>query len=209
MNLLASAIPGLREIRAPLVAGYLWLIFAWLVVDPSLPLAQNTAGPVHSLVELANVVGGVATAAAVSVGAYLIGAVSASVTDEVARRALLPSRLPPTTDVMWKVPDVGDPFVPWEPKTQRVPWEPKTQRFGLRRILQPGVTRTYSGVSLSPLGRVGAFIMGDRIDTNIDDSGVPGSPSRLARRAADNPELSRLLLDWLEYTLPRVKGGLR
>jgi hypothetical protein len=179
------------------------------VVDPSLPLAQNTAGPVHSLVELANVVGGVATAAAVSVGAYLIGAVSASVTDEVARRALLPSRLPPTTDVMWKVPDVGDPFVPWEPKTQRVPWEPKTQRFGLRRILQPGVTRTYSGVSLSPLGRVGAFIMGDRIDTNIDDSGVPGSPSRLARRAADNPELSRLLLDWLEYTLPRVKGGLR
>jgi hypothetical protein len=77
MNLLASAIPGLREIRAPLVAGYIWLLSAWLVVQPKTPITAHVLnGPAGLVVQLAHVVGPVATAAAVSVAAYLVGAVS-------------------------------------------------------------------------------------------------------------------------------------
>jgi hypothetical protein len=77
VNLLASAIPGLRDVRAPLVAGYLWLLFAWLVVLPETPLSKHAGtGAVASVVGLATAAGPVATAAGVSVAAYLIGAIS-------------------------------------------------------------------------------------------------------------------------------------
>lgn len=73
MNLLAAAVPGLREVRGPLIAGYLWLLVAWLVVKPEPDLADAT-GLLASVVDLADTVGPVATAAGVSVAAYLIGA---------------------------------------------------------------------------------------------------------------------------------------
>lgn len=93
VNLLASAIPGLREIRGPLVAGYLWLICAWLIVDPRVPLSESTTGPIRSLVDLADTAGPVATAAGVSVGAYLMGVVSMGITDSL--RAAVFSQLAP------------------------------------------------------------------------------------------------------------------
>ena len=86
MNFLTAAIPGLREIRAPLVAGYMWLIFAWLVVDPQLPLTKHSTGVVHTLAVLGATAGKVATAAAVSIAAYLIGAISTQVTDWLEQR---------------------------------------------------------------------------------------------------------------------------
>jgi hypothetical protein len=75
MNLLASAIPGLRAIRAPLIAGYLWLLVAWLHFDPS-PGLRDETGVVGEIVDLADTVGPIATAAGVSVGAYLLGSLS-------------------------------------------------------------------------------------------------------------------------------------
>jgi hypothetical protein len=79
LNLLASAIPGLRDLRAPLVAGYFWLLVAWLALDPSTPLAQHAdPGVARSLVDLAEAVGPAATAAGVSVVAYVVGALSVS-----------------------------------------------------------------------------------------------------------------------------------
>lgn len=73
MNFLASAIPGLRDIRAPLLAGYAWLLFAWLVLKPE-PGLTDATGLMENVVGLAETVGPVATAAGVSVIAYLIGA---------------------------------------------------------------------------------------------------------------------------------------
>jgi hypothetical protein len=86
LNLLTAAIPGLREIRAPLVAGYLWILAAWLLIDPSLPLRESTDDPVRSLVELADLLGPVGTAAAISVAAYLVGASWLSLTALFRRR---------------------------------------------------------------------------------------------------------------------------
>jgi hypothetical protein len=85
LNLLASAIPGIRDLRAPLVAGYIWLLCTWLIVSPKTPLADHRPrGPAGTLVDLAELVGPVATAAGVSVVAYLIGAVSVALPRAVA-----------------------------------------------------------------------------------------------------------------------------
>lgn len=34
LQILASALPGFRDLRAPIIAGYMWLVFAWLIVQP-------------------------------------------------------------------------------------------------------------------------------------------------------------------------------
>jgi hypothetical protein len=36
MQILASALPGFRDLRAPLTAGYLWLILLWIWLKPDL-----------------------------------------------------------------------------------------------------------------------------------------------------------------------------
>src|SRR3954451_13308783 len=36
MQVLANALPGVRELRGPLVAGYLWLLFIWMLLTPDL-----------------------------------------------------------------------------------------------------------------------------------------------------------------------------
>src|SRR3954451_14105937 len=80
MQLLASAVPGLRDLRAPLVAGYIWLLCAWVLVQPETPLSAHVpSGPMGSFVQLAHTAGPVATAAGVSVVAYLVGAVSVAI----------------------------------------------------------------------------------------------------------------------------------
>jgi hypothetical protein len=75
VEILANALPGFRNLRAPVIAGYLWLLFIWLLVDPDLdhPPTSGVAGTVWKLGEH---VGHVALAIAVSVAAYLVGAVS-------------------------------------------------------------------------------------------------------------------------------------
>lgn len=72
MNLLGSLIPGVREIRAPIVSGYLWCVCLWLVLEPDVP---NEKGQVayERIVDLAQAVGPFGRAVAVSIAAYLLG----------------------------------------------------------------------------------------------------------------------------------------
>jgi hypothetical protein len=75
VNLLSSALPGIRDLRAPLVAGYLWLLLAYLVGDPGRDFEQ-VHGTAADIVDLAHTIGPIATAAAVSVAAFFLGALS-------------------------------------------------------------------------------------------------------------------------------------
>lgn len=72
MSLFGSLIPGVREVRAPLVAGYLWLICLWLLLEPRAPSPDGNAiyGRIAEIVEA---VGPVGKAITVSIAAYLIG----------------------------------------------------------------------------------------------------------------------------------------
>lgn len=72
MALFSSLIPGIREIRAPLFAGYLWLLCAWLVFDPSLS-AHGGNPTLERVAEAAEAVKPVGAAIAGSVAAYLVG----------------------------------------------------------------------------------------------------------------------------------------
>jgi hypothetical protein len=45
---LTSLLPGLRELRAPLSAGVLWLLAIWFLAEPSVPDAEDATGIVAS-----------------------------------------------------------------------------------------------------------------------------------------------------------------
>ena len=52
--MLSSLVPGLRELRAPLAGGYLWLISIWLIFGDALPGRSEVeqSGPLNRLYEL-------------------------------------------------------------------------------------------------------------------------------------------------------------
>jgi hypothetical protein len=71
--MLASLLPGLREIRTPLAVGYLWLIDIWLIFADKLPPADNEV--VRRIFELGELLGKGAIVVAVSFAAYLMGSI--------------------------------------------------------------------------------------------------------------------------------------
>jgi len=78
--MLASLLPGLRQIRAPLAAGYLWLVAIWLGFAPLIPGAQESTGGLRALYGLEQVVGLTTALAAATFVAYLLGVLSVQVT---------------------------------------------------------------------------------------------------------------------------------
>jgi TPR repeat protein len=77
---LASLLPGLRELRAPLAAGYLWLVAAWLAFAGLIPRPDQADGIFKDVYDVAIAAGAPATAAAASFAAYLIGVLSVQAT---------------------------------------------------------------------------------------------------------------------------------
>jgi len=69
---LANILPGLRDLRVPLTSGLVWLLSAWIVVEPHLPDEEPT-GVLGSLYRLEDVFGITALTAATLFSAYLIG----------------------------------------------------------------------------------------------------------------------------------------
>jgi hypothetical protein len=76
MTSLSSVLPGLREIRGPLVAGYVWMLAIWLAVEPCVPSREEADGVIAAFLDLDGAVPVVVTAIGVSVAAYLVGAIS-------------------------------------------------------------------------------------------------------------------------------------
>ena len=72
--MLASLLPGLRDLRTPLAVGYLWLVGLWLIFHDSVPINEASAtGPLRSAYQLGGALGASAVLAAVSFVAYLLG----------------------------------------------------------------------------------------------------------------------------------------
>ena len=78
--MLSNVLPGLREIRAPLTAGYIWLITAWLLFHSSFPTEQEAeGGPLEPFFDLGGVVSAFGLTVVLSVLAYLIGSMAGGV----------------------------------------------------------------------------------------------------------------------------------
>ena len=74
--MLASLLPGLRDVRTPLAVGYLWLILAWLVWGDHVPSERPAGdGPLARVFDLSALLGASAVLASVSFVAYVLGAI--------------------------------------------------------------------------------------------------------------------------------------
>lgn len=77
LGVLASLLPGLRGLRAPLSAGYLWLVAAWLAFADVIPRpGQTKTGLVNDIYYLGEAAGTTVALAATTFVAYLVGLLS-------------------------------------------------------------------------------------------------------------------------------------
>jgi hypothetical protein len=82
MQVLGSLLPGVREVRAPLAAGYTWLLAAWLLYGSD--ASQHPTGVTLDLKRLHEQVSTAGSAVALSFVAYLIGVFSIAATGVLA-----------------------------------------------------------------------------------------------------------------------------
>lgn len=74
--MLASLLPGIRVIRAPLAAGFVWLVALWFLLEPSWSAAATRSGALASAVRLLDVADIAAQGVLLSFLAYLLGSFS-------------------------------------------------------------------------------------------------------------------------------------
>lgn len=74
--MLATLLPGVREIRTPLTVGYTWLIVLWLAVGYRVPEPDSAHGVLADVYRLAHAAGLIAVGIAVSVAAYILGVIA-------------------------------------------------------------------------------------------------------------------------------------
>jgi hypothetical protein len=78
--MLASLLPGLRNVRAPLAAGYILLAAAWLAFAPIYPSRSAATGVLADLYSLYSASGKGPALAAATFAAYLVGVISVELT---------------------------------------------------------------------------------------------------------------------------------
>lgn len=75
---MANLLPGLRELRGPLAAGYVWLVVAWLLFGRQLPARADAHGVLADVYDLAGWLGRPALLVIASFAAYLVGTLSST-----------------------------------------------------------------------------------------------------------------------------------
>src|SRR3954451_4817263 len=73
MGLISQLIPGLRDLRTPLLAGYTWLIALWLLLSDLKPVRDAAAKLQHEFAPLTSAYGPAVLLSVTSVVAYLLG----------------------------------------------------------------------------------------------------------------------------------------
>lgn len=144
MQILASALPGFRDLRAPLIAGYLWLILLWIWLTPDLktrPANEISA----ALWDLGKAAGPVWVALSVSVTAYLVGSVSQTISAPLAR---VGSAILPLLTATFGPRKHGLPL----PTSSSPIFDPITEHYerGLTKIGNPEISITGSPTASSP-----------------------------------------------------------
>jgi hypothetical protein len=93
--MLSSLLPGVRELRGPLAAGYLWLVVFWLALGDELPTGEESkSAALDRAYRLEPVLSAVGLAVVVSVAAYVIGSIVIDVQVRMAQVATAGVRPP-------------------------------------------------------------------------------------------------------------------
>lgn len=85
LAVLVTLLPGIREVRTPLVAGYLWLVVIWLAIEPYLPTRKELPEPLSGVLDCDQAMRDVGLGAALTFGALLLGMLAEGVYDIVRR----------------------------------------------------------------------------------------------------------------------------
>lgn len=86
--MLASLLPGVRQLRAPLAAGFVWLVVLWFAVAADAPPADRATGVLAELYRLLELAGPAGASAAAAFTAYLLGILSMAVSTGLLRVVL-------------------------------------------------------------------------------------------------------------------------
>jgi hypothetical protein len=101
LNFITQLLPGLRDVRGPLIAGYLWLFAGWLLLADRLP-HRGTDDIYRHAFEVGEALGRVGLAAVVSVAAYLIGSLQQAIIGSIdSTYESLKQRIPSWIRVLW------------------------------------------------------------------------------------------------------------
>lgn len=73
----AALLPGVRHIRAPLAAGFLWLLGVWLLLADHVPAKREATGGLRTLIDLGDKIGRVSIGVVAAFAAYIVGAAAA------------------------------------------------------------------------------------------------------------------------------------
>ncbi|SDH22819.1 hypothetical protein [Microbacterium pygmaeum] len=73
--MLASLLPGLRDLRVPLATGFLWAVVAWLLLYPAIPSQDDATGLAAEIYKVLGAFGSAALITVVTFVAYLLGIV--------------------------------------------------------------------------------------------------------------------------------------
>jgi len=83
---LASLLPGVRHLRAPLAAGYLWLVIAWIFLHRRWDSSPERGEATEAILALRDQVSAAGFVIALSFAAYVIGSISHPLTSTLAAR---------------------------------------------------------------------------------------------------------------------------
>lgn len=89
MNLLANVLPGFRDVRTPLITGYLYLVWLWLMVDRKAVLPSDAPNTLQErIIDLSQQVDRVVVFGALSVVAYLLGSLMVMLSSSLLHAAI-------------------------------------------------------------------------------------------------------------------------
>jgi hypothetical protein len=89
--MLTNLLPGLRDLRAPLSAGYLWLAAGWLFLAPQLPASVDDAqGVLKDIYRVVDASDPITVLAGLTFVAYILGILSNMLTRPIRFIALVP-----------------------------------------------------------------------------------------------------------------------
>lgn len=91
--MLTSLLPGLREIRAPLASGSLWLVLGWMWISVPPGPPDDVGWPLGPLLAVADVFDVLGGGIVLAFSAYVVGALLDTLWEYPLRHAPLPTRL--------------------------------------------------------------------------------------------------------------------
>lgn len=71
--MIAQMLPGFRDVRTPLITGYLWLVSGWILLGMPVPSGIETAGVLGAINSLTKFLSPAVSVIVLSFTAYLIG----------------------------------------------------------------------------------------------------------------------------------------